>query len=407
MKVLLYADFRSPHARAWHAGLLEAGIDVVTLSSEVQTQQDSSTHSESDSIASQDLPPDFLSKVRSRIAVFLSRSESTLARLLRKLTRVQLLHSLVFLARRRALTRRLRQAILESNPDIVHTLRVPYESVTMLFSRINRPWVVSTWGADFEPQAAQDPLLRYWTRKVMSSIDAIHYDAKVDYLRAIDYGYSPTRPQLYAAGNFGVNTDLFHLESVEKKYVVYPRKIASTTNYWGFVEAVHLLLPTCDNVFVGIGLLPIQSEIYAKFPELETSRFILTDALDQETYAKYIREASVVVSPGYSDGTPNSILEAISVGASVVAGSLTHLVEMDADYSLGMFFVDAKSSTSIASGIYDALNSENSTRKELPTVMRREFNSKAVPDFYKQVLQGGSSTRNDSPKLTRKSSKDA
>jgi len=375
MKVALYGDFRSPHARGWRDGLVSAGIDVLAISSELEASDDAVR------------PTGLVSAARQRYVESRGRAgNNPLQALVEKASQIQTLHSLVQLGRGRARRADLADAVRSFRPDLVHALRLPYEGVTALSSGHTVPTIVSSWGQDFVPQASSDPLLRRWLQKYLPKAAGFQHDSPADLDRALRLGLSPDAPTLYAAGNFGVDETQFHPRTSKiPGRVVYARKATSNCNYFGFIEAAISLMKRTDATFVGVGLSRLESEVVRRFGDYDHSRLQLIDEIGLDEFAAVVRSASVVVSPSYSDGMPVTVLGAVASGARIVAGELPQLrdlVTAGADIEL----VDATSTEAIERGIELMLTTPGRSQSELPSPFSRRENQHRVPHFYDSVM---------------------
>lgn len=375
MKVLVYADFRSPHARGWRQGLVAAGMDVLAVSSE--PVDDLSIVSPSDSV----------SLARQNYVKSGTNKTSRFRTLVRKVSALQLVHSLIQLLRSKSRTRDLVRNVVSFKPDVVHALRLPYEGVTALASRLPVPVIVSSWGLDFVPQASSDPLLRFWLRKYLPTAAAFQYDSPKDLVNARSYGLPDTTPSLFAAGNFGIDESLFYpSDEVVPGLVIYARKAMPNCNYFGFVEAAIQLLDTTDATFVGIGLDKIEDEVVRRFGDYDHDRLRLIGEVDMVEFARLIRTAHVVVSPSYWDGMPVTILDAAASGARIVAGDLPQLREL-VNLGVDMMLIDASETAAIAEGIESQLGATSVTRTAtLPEVYDRAKNTVRVSELYSAAL---------------------
>jgi glycosyltransferase involved in cell wall biosynthesis len=377
VKVLLYADFRSPHARGWQAGLTAAGIDVLAVSSEPVVGV---------GIVS---PLDSVSRARQSYVDSGRQARGVARSIVRRLSAVQSLHSVLQLVRKKSRRRALLRATDQFKPDLVHALRLPYEGITALSAHLGVPIVVSSWGSDFIPQARQDPIIRAWLRKHLPSADGYQYDSPADLRRALDYGLPSSVPSIHTAGNFGVDESLFYAsDETIPGLVVYARKVTPNSNYFGFVEAALKLMNTTDATFIGVGLDKIGDEVTNRFGEYDHTRLRLTGELDREEFARTIRSAHVVVSPSHWDGMPNTILEAAASGARIVAGELPQLRAL-AGVGIDIDLIDAGSSDQIAQAIERQLLSQSDARVAvLPNEYSRSQNVARVRSFYDAVLVG-------------------
>ncbi|TQL48624.1 glycosyltransferase involved in cell wall biosynthesis [Homoserinimonas aerilata] len=304
------------------------------------------------------------------------------------LARSQVFHSIVHLLRSRALRSRLERLCELEKPDIVHALRIPYEGVTALDVHNDIPVVLSTWGSDFVPQASSDPLLARWIRRRLHRASGYQYDAHEDLLRAGQYGLDARVPALYAAGNFGVDLELFFVEQRgPMRTVVYPRRATPNSNFRGFVAAAISLQSLPNTRFIGVGLASIQADMESEFGRDAVARLTLTGNLSRKEMAELMRSADVVVSPTFWDGTPLTVLEALASGARVVAGDLAELRELQSQ-GLAIDLINAGDTTAIASGIRRALEAVSVTAEQtvLPAPFNRAANVSRVTDFYTRVL---------------------
>lgn len=375
MKVLLYADFRSPHARGWRDGLLEAGIEVLTVSSERIESSGSK------------MPSDRMSLLRERFVRASKDRGGRVGSMMRKLGEIQVVHSMIQLIRSKSRRHLLLNSIDTFRPDLVHALRLPYEGITALSSKTSTPVIVSSWGQDFVPQARRDPILKAWLHANLRSAAGFQYDSPSDLVRARDYGFPRDNPTLHAAANFGVDKSLFYDSGEQTRgLVLYARKATANCNYFGFVEAALSLMETTDATFIGIGLEKIQQEVTRRYGKYDTARLRLIEEVDHDEFARLIRSAEVVVSPAYTDGMPITILDAAASGARIVAGELPQLREL-VDIGVDIELIDPRESHQIARAIERQLNSKKTSNTVvLPEQYSRLRNLTRVREFYEQVL---------------------
>ncbi|MEO8261271.1 MAG: glycosyltransferase family 4 protein [Pseudolysinimonas sp.] len=379
MKVLVYADFRSSHARGWLEGIRSAGIDALAVSSEYVRDYEVVN------------PTDWVSTRRQGFL----ESEQTrpprgVGRFLRWASTRQVSHTAMSVARLPARRRMLRAAIADYGPDVIQALRIPYEGLTILGMRTSIPRVVSTWGSDFEPMASTDPALTAWMRARFRRIDGFHTDSRTDLVRARKYGLAESVPVLYSAANFGVDESLFYYEPHRPSgVVVYPRKVKANANYRGFIEAaVALSASRSDLRFVAVGLKEIEAELVQTYGADRLANIRFTGQLTRSEMSEVMRSAQVVVTPTYWDGTPLTILEAIACGAAVVAGELPELRALHDD-GLPIDLIQASSTQAIVNGIVAALSRDDAAAiaKTLPPQFDREANRTRAVEFYEKLLK--------------------
>lgn len=376
MRVLLYADFRSPTARGWAEGLRGAGIEVRCVSSERVDDSFPAIQ-----------PLGAVSRLR-QMAVR-ARDEAVIpprdliGRELRPSENLEAALALVRTHGRRRLLAKQRKLW---SPDLVHALRLPYEGLTVLGIDLKIPLVVSTWGQDFVPQSENSPILKQWIRRSLAKADGIQYDAPVDLQRALSFGLRAGTPDLYAAGNFGIDTELFSPSAATRVrgHIVFPRGRAESANGRGFIRAVELLQHRSDLRFTAIGLRGISyAEKAASSPSLK-NRLLLTSRLPRNAFAKVLSTADVMVSPTFSDGTPNSILEALACGVTVVAANIPSIANLQKEVGL-LRLVDHGSDRNLATAISDAVGLPP-VEATLPEHYSIRANYSRVIDFYARSI---------------------
>lgn len=399
-RILLYADMRNLHALRWLDGLHSLGAEVRAVSSQI-VEVDTGFRS----------APDPVSRVRRalvasgtnrRIRGAFARSpnvEGTVAETVTakrskprnpsRVDLVQLAETTITPLRLRSQGALLRSEIETFEPDIVHALRLPYEGIIALTCAKTVPVVVSCWGQDFSRQAASDPLLAAWMRRVLPRAAGFHADALVDFQHAESYGLRSSTPLLHAAGNFGVDTGLFFPEKrVGRIVVVYPRGILEYVHHATFLELVMAFAHDARFEFVGIGLQgdPASESVAQQVP---LGRLTLLPRLDPAAYARVLRSADAVVSPSVSDGTPNSLLEALAVGATVFAGDVPSVRDLlrgveDAfllDPTDGQEWVQT-----VERWASDLTEPRSHRVSRLPSLYERAASISRVSAFYQEVI---------------------
>ncbi len=394
--VLLFADFRNPHALGWRDGLLDSSVPVHCASSEPCEGFDYS--------------PDLVGWARGKVVASgynnrirqmlssIGRNEGSLtaAHCSSSISKSQILESLATLTRYRKRRKFLETVAGSPGSTIIHALRIPYEGVSLCAWRRGDPLVVSSWGQDFAVQANRDPLLARRVRELMPRLSGFAYDNVEDLEWAYRYGLSVRVPTLQIAGNFGVDETLFFptasLERQPSVTVLYPRGLRDYVDHRLFLRlAKDPVFSDCR--FVGVGLA---GDPFAEESRDQNDQLSLTPNLGRAEFAELMRGCDVVVSPAISDGTPNSILEALACGAHVLAGDIPPLRALSAE-------LDSESLVLLSLDQYerwrDALidtvarirdrRPNSDSRPLLPDPYKRGANRVRVREFYARVLHYG------------------
>lgn len=394
LRVLLYADLRTNHALAWLEGLHDSGIEVAAVSSQLTAAEFAQA-------------PDIVARTRH---VLVGRSWNRSIRTAFKplgevgdtstavnrqkqsrFDKVQVVETAITPLRLRSQSRLIRSTIDAFRPDLVHALRLPYEGLIALHSARPHPVVISCWGQDFSRQAARDPLLGGWIQHSLHRAAGLHVDAAIDLERARAYGFAGA-PVLHAAGNFGVRRDRLRPSARSGPIkIVYPRGRRQYIQHDLFLDMVSSLTDSDDVECFAVGLQgdPQTESLHRR---LGSPRLRVYPELDSESYLSILRQADLVVSPSLSDGTPNSLLEALATGASIFATdipSVRALLVDDAWSSL----LRPHSGTDWVNELRTVLPQLPARRQlihdvdRVPAIHDWEANRDRVPDFYRSVIE--------------------
>lgn len=206
------------------------------------------------------------------------------------------------------------------------------------------------------------------------------------------YGFPQGRPVLYAAGNFGIDESLFFPDQEPGRIVVvYPRGRRRYVNHRAFLTMAARLADDHRLKFIGVGLQG-DKDAEALSTELGNETLLLTPELDRPHFAELLRSADVVVSPATSDGTPNSLVEAIACGAYIIAGkipSISTLLQTNPRASQLDPYDEERWAVELQMLVNSgAFRSEHPrVRGDLGEAFHIDANLQRVPDFYRKVLQ--------------------
>lgn len=319
LKILVYGDLRTHHAQGWIEGLRQSSFEVYTLSStsEPQSKLDvPQLHTDISARARHHLVSrGWNQKVRRAMSRSRDSAENPLW------DPLQSLESVLTAPRYATQRLKLHSAVDSIQPHIVHALRTPYEGlITSSALRTHAlPITLSTWGQDFQYQARRDPLLRHWMRVALPRFSGVHVDTPLDLYNARTFGLRETIPDIFAAGNFGVDPNLFYSRPKIPYTAIYPRGLRSYINHRLFLEVVAAHRGSQWR-FVGVGLAgDAESEVMARDGSLN---FRVTPYLDRMTFAELLSVSTVTLSPAFSDGTPNSLIEAMACGTYLIASDI-------------------------------------------------------------------------------------
>lgn len=385
MRLLFVTDARSPISRNWIRYFVERG-DEVFIASTFDCELDFP-------VKRLEFTPVAFSAAKKRTSAPSSASSRTLS--LR--TKIRQWLGPVTLP---AAAHKLRAFIKEVQPNLIHAMRIPYEGMltaAALDGLVTRPsFLVSIWGNDFTLHAPSTPLMRYYTRKVMASVDALHADVERDIRLGREWGLSPETPTFVSPGNGGIRSEIFYPSNTTAKdpVIINPRGVRPYVRNDMFFKAIPLVLakrPEAKFLCTGMQNEP-QAQAWVKEFGIEHAVDLLP-SFPHEKMGEVFRCAQIIISPSIHDGTPNTLLEGMACGCFPVAGDLESIREWITHGRNGLLF-NSNDPQSIADAILLGLERED-LRKEAVSqnaeiiAKRAEYgmNMKRAAEFYEALGQ--------------------
>ncbi len=408
LRILFIVDYRSEIARGWIRHLAGMGHDVHVVSSFPRTLEEGPEPFPVDVI---DLGFSQLVRVRGRAAEHLATDGPTSlpSRIAASGAVRRIWHgtnaSLAGLEARRHRSR-LERIVRGFRPDLVHSMRIPYESVLATRLRVAVPVMVSTWGNDLTLWAARRRRMAAETRRTLTIADALHCDCRRDVALAEQYGFSSTRPRIVLPGGGGVDRKVFHPGEpdrhrlarelgipVDRPLIVNPRGVREYVRNDSFIRAWPLVLRSQPDAVAACVGMRGDSALERLRASLDVSDSLhLLPSVKPSLLAELFRASHVSVSPSTNDGTPNTLLEAMASGCLPLAGHLDSVAEW-IDDGINGIFCDVADPQSIADGILMGLSNDDlrtraaaaNTRLVTERADRDTVMASAV-GFYRSVL---------------------
>lgn len=235
---------------------------------------------------------------------------------------------------------KLRRIIKKVNPDAVHALRIPFEGMLGACLPKGIPFAVSIWGNDLTLHAKGSALMGRETKKVLRRADALAADAARDIRLGKIWGFDPEKQTLVVPGNGGISlSDIcltaddgqIHLGWLPQDWhiVINPRgfrtgSVRSDT----FFKSIPIVISRMPNTLFLCCSMAGQPEALEWVDKLKIEKnVVLLPTLNQNDLWPLFRRAECTVSISQHDGTPNSLLEAMSLGCFPVAGDIESIRE--------------------------------------------------------------------------------
>jgi glycosyltransferase involved in cell wall biosynthesis len=220
------------------------------------------------------------------------------------------------------------------NPEIVVAFRLQNEGY--LAALCNRhPWVLFTQGSDFVYWLNKNRLHGWLTSMSIRRVDGLLSDCERDIRLAKSYGLSLKSKVGIYPGNGGVDLSIFSAGSpavFRQRLVVCPRSPAPYIRINTLAKSIKNIQLIPEYKDVKFVLLSAESAIATlnhvlKQHCLDSTRIQTVSFLPRADLAKLFKQAAIIVSPSVSDGTPNSMLEAMACGAFPIMSNLDSIRE--------------------------------------------------------------------------------
>jgi glycosyltransferase involved in cell wall biosynthesis len=400
VRLLYYADARSPIARSWVEHFIGVGHEVHWVSSFPSVPIEG--------LASfQVLPVAFSGRVSQPQSGRATGGASGLR------LRLALRHWLGPLTVGAAADG-LHRIIDQIRPDLVHALRIPFEGMVAAQASGGRPLVISTWGNDFTLHAPSSPGMRNLTRRALGAAVGLHSDCRRDLALATRWGYPSGRPSIVLPGNGGVRREVFFPpgEAPENEsgrltdalagipasapIIVNPRGFRAYVRSDTFFRAIPRVLQRKPGVVFVCPTMAGDPQAERWLQRLGVGAAVrLLPSLAPAEMAVLFRRALVSVSPSTHDGTPNTLLEAMACGCFPIAGDLESIREWLVRGETGLI-VDPADDESLAWAILRVLDDDGlrqaAARRNVEVIRQRADYPACMQQaeaFYHQVAEAG------------------
>lgn len=240
----------------------------------------------------------------------------------------------------------LKKVISKWKPDIVHSLSLlPTSYFTwQVLSKIknNRPlFVVSSWGSDINvgKHIAEDKLK---IKEVLDNCDGFIADCKRDITNALNMGLVEEKSAFDFAvpvnGGIDVSkiTDIMPLE--KRNVILIPKAVEAFANKTlSILEALNILRSKLEGY--EIHLLGASEDIrkyLAMMPETFTKYCYVHPQIPHREILDLMKRSRIMIAPSITDGTPITLLEAMSVGTLPLVSPLESIKEWVEDGKNGL-----------------------------------------------------------------------
>lgn len=222
----------------------------------------------------------------------------------------------------------LRRLLRTLRPDVLHAHQVTGAGWLGAGAGY-RPLLVTSWGSDLLVSARRSPTQRRLAGLVLR---------RADYITCVSQPLAEAAKALGApaskveVAHWGVDTDVFHPGPAQRGPLVLSiRGLRPIYNPLVIAQAIPAVLARRPDARFVVRTYSVDAELLAAFQDIIAqggatgSVEYVGDLPDDHAIADLYRQAAVVVSVPSSDGTPQSVLEAMACGAAPVVSDLPSL----------------------------------------------------------------------------------
>lgn len=303
--------------------------------------------------------------------------------------------------------RKLADTIRQLKPDLIHTLETQHAGYLALEARRRLggrfpTWLHTPWGSDlflFGRLAAHEPRIR----EVMSAVDAYHPKSSRDADLARHYGFQGTIFPVIA-GNGGF--DVEYVSHMRNTLPPSKRMTIHVKGYSGWAGRALFALRALRDM--GDRLRGVSVRVTSASPDVELAAELMKreQAMDIEVVPtvahgemlSLLGESRLSLGASISDGVPNSMLEAMAMGAFPIESLGSCANEWIEDGRTGLV-VDPEDTVAIGLAVRRALDDDrmvDAAAQKNWLVIRDRLDSKAIlelaRDMYDRVLKEGKGT---------------
>ena len=293
---------------------------------------------------------------------------------------------------------RVRRLIRDIDPDLVHAQFITkYGFHLTLGSRW--PTLVSAWGDDILILPPKSRLIRAFTKRVLEGVDLV-YAVSQDLRNHIvgDFGISPDKVRYLP---IGIDTGVFstvHRETEPGRSIV----LFSNRGFFPVYDTRTLLagFASARKVNPGISLVlkgdgPEEDEMRRLVTSLNLSgAVIFKERTEYSDVPGDLQGADIFISTATSDGTPVSVLEAMSTGLPCIATQVGGVPEWIVDRENGLL-IPPGDPEAVSRAIL-TLSGDPLLRRQLGASARETVRERAdwgrlmvqVEDDYKRLIEG-------------------
>jgi len=263
--------------------------------------------------------------------------------------------------------KQLARAIQKIQPDVIHSMELQTESyklldvLRILGGKLPAPWIVTTWGSDIY-HFRQFPEHLEKIKKVLANCSYLIPDCARDEALARELGFKGSVPMILpGAGGYPIS----EMRSLVQEKSVSNRRLVLLKGYHGWAGlAINALqaLEASGTILDGYRIIIYSASpaVIEKAKSMQRSGRFDIEILPRSphrTILELFGKARIALAINQTDGVPNAMLEAMTMGAFPIQSDTESTAEWIKDGVNGLL-VDPKDPSSIATAIRKAVEDD-------------------------------------------------
>lgn len=290
----------------------------------------------------------------------------------------------------------LAEVIKKIQPDVIHSMELQTESyklldvLKILGGKFSVPWIVTTWGSDIY-YFKQFPEHLDKIKDVLSRCDCLIPDCNRDVVLARELGFRGSVPfVLPAAGGYPVD----EMRSMMRKGSVSGRRLIMLKGYQGWAgRALNALdaIESCADVLEAYEIVVYLASppVVEKVRSMQRSGKLNIRVLPRSPYRTILElfgAARIAIAANQTDGTPNAMLEAMTMNAFPIQSDTESTAEWITDGVNGIM-IDPHDPLDIAEAIRKAVRDDALIEKAAETNSRLIFQRLDISVVKPKVIE--------------------
>lgn len=210
------------------------------------------------------------------------------------------------------------KVIQEIKPDIVHSFELHYCSYPILKAMNKNPgikWIYSCWGSDiFRHQILKNDIQKI--ESVLNRVNFLITDCERDYDLAKKYNFNGVfLGALPGGGGYNITDIQTSFQDIEsRKLILIKGNHNETGRALYTLKAIKKIIDLLDDFHIAVFSAGEKVREFIKSDSKLEGKIKIIEGINQSELHNYFGKAFLYIGNNFSDGMPNSLLEALLLG---------------------------------------------------------------------------------------------